>query len=153
MWQRSVAPFQGRDDVAMILLVIAPSDRSEFISSFGRELDGIQVISGGSSRAESIWNALAAVPDEIDSEQQTLDAQQGEENAVQYITVEQARSLMAEQTRAVVSQVAGLQGKIDNGLNAVRRDSQQWIEQNIGPIMQEQKIQAILKDVPEDQHE
>jgi len=93
------------------------------------------------------------VPDEIDSEQQTLDAQQGEENAVQYITVEQARSLMAEQTRAVVSQVAGLQGKIDNGLNAVRRDSQQWIEQNIGPIMQEQKIQAILKDVPEDQQE
>ena len=66
VWQRSVAPFQGRDDVAMILLVIAPSDRTEFISSFGRELDGIQVISGGSSRAESIWNALAAVPDEID---------------------------------------------------------------------------------------
>lgn len=69
------------------------------------------------------------VQDPISQEQAALDDEQGGEPAAsQYVTVETLQKMqddqMARFTQMVSNQVGGLQGKVDKGLNAIRRDTQ-----------------------------
>lgn len=63
--------------------------------------------------------------DVITQEQQKLDEQQGITPPVpQYVTAEQMQRMLGEQARGYERQLAGLQSKLDTGLNAIRRDTQ-----------------------------
>jgi hypothetical protein len=67
--------------------------------------------------------------DPISQEQAALDGEQGGESvAPQYVTVDTLQKMqddqMARFSQMVASQVGGLQGKVDKGLNAIRRDTQ-----------------------------
>lgn len=68
VWLHSAERFVNRNDVQQVLVVIAPEDREEFHSKFGANaaILGIEVVNGGSERADSVANALAQVREEID---------------------------------------------------------------------------------------
>ncbi|MEO2036002.1 MAG: 2-C-methyl-D-erythritol 4-phosphate cytidylyltransferase [Planctomycetaceae bacterium] len=66
VWKRTVNAFIGRRDVTQILLVLADSDRGEFLSRFSKDLHGIELVVGGASRAESVSNGLQLLRDTID---------------------------------------------------------------------------------------
>ena len=68
VWLHSAERFLGRDDVKQLLLVISPEDREYFQSRFAANVAilGIDVIEGGSERAESVAKALARVKPGID---------------------------------------------------------------------------------------
>ena len=63
VWLRAVAPFLTRQDVAQIILVIAPEDRELFDRRYQANVAfmNIQVIEGGAERSDSIAKALAMV--------------------------------------------------------------------------------------------
>jgi len=62
VWSRTVRAFTERTDVVQVLLVLADSDRPDFIDQFGECEDRVVLVSGGNSRAESVYNALRLVP-------------------------------------------------------------------------------------------
>lgn len=68
VWLHSVEKFLNRDDVAQLILVIAPEDRESFHSKFAANVAilGIQVVEGGRERSDSIRKALAHVSPEAD---------------------------------------------------------------------------------------
>ncbi len=66
VWRRTVRAFGGRDYVTQILLVLADSDRTEFLDRFGEHLGNIDLVSGGTSRAESVYNGLMSLRDSIE---------------------------------------------------------------------------------------
>jgi 2-C-methyl-D-erythritol 4-phosphate cytidylyltransferase len=68
VWLYSAERFLGRDDVKQLVLVISPEDREHFQSKFAANVAilGIDVVDGGSERAESIAKGLAAVKPNID---------------------------------------------------------------------------------------
>lgn len=68
VWLHSVDRFQSRDDVKQVIVVVSPEDREDFHSRFGAHLaiQGIEVVTGGAERSDSIANALAQVRQEID---------------------------------------------------------------------------------------
>jgi hypothetical protein len=75
-----------------------------------------------------------SVVDEITQTQQQLDQEQG-------IPAEQpagaptpAELAMQEQVRSLQSQVSGLQSKYDMGLNAIRRDTENWAKEQISSL-------------------
>mgnify|MGYP001582262085 CR=1 FL=1 len=51
--------------------------------------------------------------------------------APQYLTMEQVQTLLSNQTRAFERQISGVTSKIDTGLNAIRRDTQSWAQQQV----------------------
>ena len=51
--------------------------------------------------------------------------------APQYLTVEQVQQMLSNQQRAFERQISGVTSKIDTGLNAIRRDTQSWAQQQI----------------------
>ena len=63
VWLHSADRFLKRDDVKQVIIVIADEDRSSFLSKFGANLAvlGIDVVSGGAERCDSVKNALAKV--------------------------------------------------------------------------------------------
>lgn len=63
VWLRSVAPFVNRDDVAQVIIVIAPDDRERFERRFRSNVAflGITVVEGGAERSDSIAKALEKV--------------------------------------------------------------------------------------------
>lgn len=63
VWLRSVEPFVNRDDVAQVLMVIAPEDRELFERRYRSNVAfmAIQVIEGGAERSDSVAKALEAV--------------------------------------------------------------------------------------------
>jgi len=65
VWKRTVDAFIGRRDVTQILLVLADSDRSDFLTRFG-DVTGIELVDGGASRAESVSNGLKLLSESID---------------------------------------------------------------------------------------
>ncbi len=68
VWQRSAEVFWSRPDVTAIYLVLAPEDRSDFLSRFGHLLaftGNVRLIDGGAERFESVANALALIPDDV----------------------------------------------------------------------------------------
>lgn len=68
VWQRSAELFWTRPDVFKVYVVVSPDDRDEFRGRFGHVLAfaNAEVVTGGSERFESVANALARVPDEVE---------------------------------------------------------------------------------------
>lgn len=68
VWQRAAELFWNRPDVAAVFVVVSPDDRDEFRGRFGHLLafTTAQVVEGGAERFESVANALARVPAEVD---------------------------------------------------------------------------------------
>jgi 2-C-methyl-D-erythritol 4-phosphate cytidylyltransferase len=63
VWLRAVEPFVNRDDVAQILVVIAPADRDLFERRYRPSVAfmNITVIEGGAERSDSVLKALEAI--------------------------------------------------------------------------------------------
>lgn len=63
VWLHSAERFVNRDDVSQLVLVISPDDREYFNFKFSSNaaILGIDVVEGGSTRAESISNGLTKV--------------------------------------------------------------------------------------------
>jgi 2-C-methyl-D-erythritol 4-phosphate cytidylyltransferase len=68
VWMYSAERFSARDDVKQILVVIASDDRDDFISKFGANLAllGVEAVTGGAERTDSVAAALTRVRDDID---------------------------------------------------------------------------------------
>lgn len=68
VWLHSAEKFLHRDDVKQVALVISPEDREDFSFKFGANVAimGIDVVEGGTQRADSIERALARVKADID---------------------------------------------------------------------------------------
>jgi 2-C-methyl-D-erythritol 4-phosphate cytidylyltransferase len=68
VWLHSAEKFVARADVKQLIVVISPEDREDFQFKFGANVAilGIDVVEGGSQRAESVSKALARVKSDID---------------------------------------------------------------------------------------
>jgi len=68
VWLHSAERFLNRDDVAQVILVISAEDREAFDQKFAANVAilGVEVVHGGSSRGESVRNALARVRGDVD---------------------------------------------------------------------------------------
>ncbi len=68
LWQRSSELFWNRSDVVKTLLVISPADRDEFRTRFGHLMmfANCELVDGGRERFESVANALALVPEDVE---------------------------------------------------------------------------------------
>lgn len=66
VWLYSAERFLARSDVKQVILVISPEDREDFMSKFGANVAilGVEVVDGGSERADSVARALARVKPE-----------------------------------------------------------------------------------------
>lgn len=68
VWLRAAELFWTRDDVSRVYVVISPDDRELFEIKFRAALvfaNG-SVVDGGAERFESVANALAVIPDDVD---------------------------------------------------------------------------------------
>src|SRR6478735_8027479 len=63
VWLRAAEPFVNRDDVAQIIVVIAPEDRELFERRFRPSVAfmNIRVVEGGAERSDSVAKALEIV--------------------------------------------------------------------------------------------
>ncbi len=69
VWRRAVEPFRVRDDVKQIIIVVSADDRAWFEATFGDELRsiaGLQVVTGGAERVDSVARGLEVIGDDID---------------------------------------------------------------------------------------
>ena len=68
VWVHAARKFLDRKDVIQLIIAIADEDRAEFERKFRSNIviDGIEVVSGGAQRADSIRNAMAKVKKEAD---------------------------------------------------------------------------------------
>ena len=89
--------------------------------------------------------------DEVTQDQQSLDKEQGEIPATpQYATSDQLTNIHNE-LQQLRSENRGLQGLVDNGLNAIRRDTQSWAEQQFSGMRNEMDKKADLENLDEEQ--
>ena len=89
--------------------------------------------------------------DEVTQDQQSLDEEQGEIPATpQYATSDQLTNIHNE-LQQLRSENRGLQGLVDNGLNAIRRDTQTWAEQQFSGMRNEMDKKAYLENLDEEQ--
>jgi 2-C-methyl-D-erythritol 4-phosphate cytidylyltransferase len=68
VWLRAAEAFVNRKDVVQTLVVIAPEDLETFKSRYGAHIGllGIEIVTGGAERFESVAHALARLRDEVD---------------------------------------------------------------------------------------
>lgn len=68
VWLHSAERFLQRNDVAQVLIVVAPEDRENFNFKFGSNVAilGIDVVQGGAERSDSVSAALARVKPDAD---------------------------------------------------------------------------------------
>jgi 2-C-methyl-D-erythritol 4-phosphate cytidylyltransferase len=68
VWLYSAERFLNRSDVIQVLVVVAPDDREDFQFKFGSNVAilGVDVVSGGAGRCDSVAAALARVKPEAD---------------------------------------------------------------------------------------
>lgn len=68
VFMHAVEKFVNREDVAQLILVLAPDDREYFEMRFHAEAAflGLHLVDGGVDRAESVANALAVLKDDVD---------------------------------------------------------------------------------------
>lgn len=68
IWLRSAELFWSRPDVSKVYLVLSPDDRDDFRTRFGHLLafTNAEVVNGGAERFESVANALAKVPPDVE---------------------------------------------------------------------------------------
>ncbi|MEO2091711.1 MAG: 2-C-methyl-D-erythritol 4-phosphate cytidylyltransferase [Gemmataceae bacterium] len=68
VWQRSAELFWTREDVSKVYVVISPHDRELFEIRYRAAMvfANAQVVGGGAERFESVANALAQVPEDVE---------------------------------------------------------------------------------------
>jgi 2-C-methyl-D-erythritol 4-phosphate cytidylyltransferase len=68
IWMRSAELFWNRPDVSRVYVVVAPEDMDQFKQRFGAAFifANAEIVAGGSERFESVANALAKIPDDVD---------------------------------------------------------------------------------------
>jgi 2-C-methyl-D-erythritol 4-phosphate cytidylyltransferase len=68
VWLRTAELFLSRADVVGVWLVVGADDRADFVAKHGPTLmfRSIRVVAGGAERFDSVANALAEVPAEVD---------------------------------------------------------------------------------------
>ncbi|HND53437.1 MAG TPA: 2-C-methyl-D-erythritol 4-phosphate cytidylyltransferase [Pirellulaceae bacterium] len=68
VWLHSAEKFLNRPDVKQMLIVISPEDHEPFHSKFGANVAilGLDVVTGGAERTDSVLNALSRVRADID---------------------------------------------------------------------------------------
>ena len=89
--------------------------------------------------------------DEGTQDQQSLDEEQGEIPATpQYATSDQLTNIQ-NKIQQLEAETRGLQGLVDNGLNAIRRDTQTWAEQQFSGMRNEMDKKAYLENLDEEQ--
>ncbi|HEY2784746.1 MAG TPA: 2-C-methyl-D-erythritol 4-phosphate cytidylyltransferase [Fimbriiglobus sp.] len=68
VWVRAAELFWNRPDVTKVYLVVSPDDRDDFRARFGHVVAfaNAVVVEGGAERFDSVANALAGVPAEVD---------------------------------------------------------------------------------------
>lgn len=69
VWMHSAGKFTDREDVAQVVIVVAPDDRELFLERFGANLAfmGITLAEGGAQRADSVRRGLEKLAPEIDT--------------------------------------------------------------------------------------
>lgn len=94
---------------------------------------------------------MQALATEVDADQEALDQDQDVAPAAQYVTVEQYQRI-EQALESTTRQINGLQGKIDSGLNAIRRDTEAQRTQTAAEAQWrawEGKIDALPEDAQE----
>jgi len=68
VWMHAAEKFSNRPEVKQILIVISPEDRDDFDEKFGGNaaMMGIEIVTGGSERTDSVQAALARVREDIE---------------------------------------------------------------------------------------
>ena len=68
IWMRSAELFWNRPDVSRVYVVVAPEDREYFQQKFAPAFvfANAEIVTGGAERFESVVNALARIPDDVD---------------------------------------------------------------------------------------
>lgn len=68
VWLRAAAPFLGRDDVARVILAIAPEDRELFERRYRANVAflNIDVIDGGAERHDTVARGLERLGDDVE---------------------------------------------------------------------------------------
>ena len=68
VWLRSAEIFWHRPDVSRVYLVLSPDDIDEFRDRFGHlfAFANAEVVAGGAERFESVANALARIPNDVE---------------------------------------------------------------------------------------
>ena len=66
VWQHAAERFLARNDVKQVLLVVAEEDRHDISEKYGANLAlmGVELVTGGQERGDSVRNALARVSPE-----------------------------------------------------------------------------------------
>ena len=69
VWLHAAERFLQRDDVRQVILVISPEDQEPFHSKFGANVAilGIEVVTGGAERADSVLRSLRSASYDFDS--------------------------------------------------------------------------------------
>ena len=68
VWLHSAQRFLDRDDVVQTIIVISPEDHDDFHSKFGANVAilGIDVVTGGDERSDSVRAAIDKVRTDVD---------------------------------------------------------------------------------------
>jgi 2-C-methyl-D-erythritol 4-phosphate cytidylyltransferase len=68
VWLRTAELFWSRAEVSKVYIVVSPEDRDEFRSRFGHlvAFANAEVVEGGAERFDSVANALARVPEDVE---------------------------------------------------------------------------------------
>jgi 2-C-methyl-D-erythritol 4-phosphate cytidylyltransferase len=68
IWQRAAELFWSRPNVSKVYIVVAADDRDDFRGRFGHVIAfaNAEVVEGGAERFDSVANALARIPAEVD---------------------------------------------------------------------------------------
>jgi 2-C-methyl-D-erythritol 4-phosphate cytidylyltransferase len=68
VWLRAAEAFVNRPDVVQTLLVVAAEDQETFTMRYGAHLGllGVEVVTGGKERFDSVANALSRVRDDVE---------------------------------------------------------------------------------------
>lgn len=88
--------------------------------------------------------------DEISQAQRELDAEQGQTQVDPNDQLRQLIESQAELLRNQGAQIAGLQGKIDQGLNAIRRDTEAIASKQVGDLKSEIGRANLLASIEDD---
>jgi len=91
--------------------------------------------------------------DEISEAQAELDQEQGLDatGAQAPITMDQVNQLVSNQLQSLQREVASYRSKVDSGLDAIRRDTRSWAEQQLGDIQSQSNREQFLASLDEDQ--
>lgn len=92
--------------------------------------------------------------DVIGQEQQDLDSQQGiQASTAQPLTEEQVRQIVQQQSDANLREMRGLQGLLDKGLDAIRRDTTADLDRRIAEMQAGAGRQQFLSSLDEEERE